>query len=848
MKADLRLIPALVTAWLGSAAALNLAGQIGWGGLVAVGCALFAGAALAAVIALRKRQERGWRAQVIVCLGVAAAVFMSSAIRLAERDTVGELLAGGGSAVVHGTVAGPPKPAGPEKSWEATADLHAIAIESGGRTVAARVSLVVLGDVLDVRRGETVSISGRLAPLPPSSDAAGFLLEGAVLGRAPPSGPFSGIATARDAFLDVTDGLSAQGRALVPGIAVGDDSRIDATLEAAMRRTSLAHLTAVSGSHVSLVMAGLAVLLGRFARRARVAGAIAGLGALVALVGPEPSVVRAAAMASVAILALARGRPPQAVPSLAAGVTAVLVIDPWLSLQFGFALSAAATASILVLTMPLTEAIAGASATGRRRALGMALAVPIAAGLACAPIMVLFSPEFSLIGVAANAVVAPVVAPATVFSLLGVGLAVPLPGLALVFARIAEVFTGWIAGVAVIAGHVPFAAVPWPGGPGGAALLAVLGAAIIWGILLLGRLRRRRTSGGVAGVSAGVSSAVPAGVLVVAMVIVLGITRLASLTPDWFAWQCDVGQGSAMLVRSGPGRAVMIDVGPEDGRSQDCLARAGVSRLDLLVLTHPHADHVGNLPAVLAAVPVERLLVSAADRPAGTVAWVRREAAAVGLEPEVAAAGESGTAGTLEWTAMWPRPGATSGDVNDLSLIVLFQAPSGHTAMQLGDIGRDAQNALDSTMEDAGAGHVDVVAVAHHGAKQQSRDLAERLQPDVALVSVGFDNEYGHPAAEAIELYESVSGSVRRTDDWGDVVVDVGGSWDAEDHGDHVGQSLARAPRSGEGPRGSAGRPGDRTAAAAGARCGPGGRDHADRCRQLRDRLAHLPREPVPVR
>lgn len=826
---DFRLLPAFAAAWSTAGIGLLASGALGWQGLVVLAGVFAAGAGIAAALSLavaaparpgvevgtgvrggigdgagrRAQQGRtgrramvGYRvwllrippagfAQVVACLGVAAAVAGSVGVQLREREIGGlaDLVAARTAVVIHGAVVGTPKPAGPGKAWEASVTVRATALEAHGEIRTVRSQFVLLGEVGGLQREESVVVRGSLAKLPPTSRAAALLLDAEVVSTAAPTGWGSGIARARERFLEITEGLSAQGRALVPGIAVGDDSRLDDTLEAAMRRTSLSHLTAVSGSHVTILLVALALVLGKFARPVRVLMALVGLVALVILVGAQPSVLRAAAMGTVGIVALARGRPPHALPAWAGGITVALVIDPWLAVQFGFALSAAAAAAILLLTRPLADALVGAEATGRKRSLAMVLAVPLAAGLACAPIMVLLAPEVSLVGVVTNALAMLAVAPATVLGLIGVLLATPLPGVALVVARGAEVFTWWIATVALQGAHLPLASFPWPTGLGGAALAAVAGAAVIVAIMQLPRLRsflsaRRASRVGVGASPAEIGRSAHARAsalgLVGVLVVAVNFHLFAQLKPPaWDVWHCDVGQGAAMLVASGPGRAVMVDVGEPDGRSQDCLVRAGVRKLDLLVLTHPHADHVGNLPAILAAVRVERILVAPSPIPAATVAWVTREAAAVGLTPEQGSAGMAGTAGDSRWQVLWPPSSSGLNDVNELSVVVFLQTASGISALALGDLGSQGQDGLVRMMRAAGVSQLDVLGVAHHGSRDQSATLAELTRPAVAVFSVG-ENNYGHPTEEALGLYANVGAQVKRTDQLGDVIV-VGG-------------------------------------------------------------------------
>jgi len=773
---DLRLVPAALTAWVFAALALTPGV---WLAPAAVAVML-----LAWRLAPRGPRRRGTGPatpnrvhQVLLCAAVAVAIVVSARAQVGARLAGGfeDLRAAGADVVVTGVALEDARELGP---WSTSAAMVAVRLEwiadggtaaggtavgqeVGGRT-AARVT--ALGEVTGVVRGERLELSGQLVALADSSDAQALLVDARVGERAPPRGVTALFGHLRADFVRATGSLGAQGRGLVPGIAIGDDSALPDTLREAMRRTSLGHLTAVSGAHIALVLAIVGVLGARAPTRARALLILVALGCLVALVGSEASVVRAAAMGCTAVVAMARGRPPRAVPALATGIVVLLVVDPWLAFSFGFALSVSATAALLLLAPALGRAIARPLARtrlppARGRMLATLLALPLAAHLACAPIIVLFNPSLSMYGVLANAVANVAVAPATVLGLAGV-LAAPvsLPA-ATWLARGAEVFTGWIAGTATLFSQLPHSAVAWPGGLPGALALAALHAAVA---LLLLRVRRVRPV-----------------IVVVALVLAL-LVAIASMWPGagrvWSVRQCDVGQGSALLVRSGTHSAVMVDVGPEEGRSQECLEDAGVTHLDLLVLTHPHADHVGNLAAVLAAASVDRVLVSPATEPAGAVRYVAAELAYAGLEPETGLAGRAGRAGEVEWEVLWPAADTGIADANDLSVIALLAAPGGR-ALGLGDLQGDGQAGLADAVATCGerCRGVEVVAMAHHGSRDQDQALARLLDPAITLVSVG-ENGYGHPTAEALSLYEGLGSALWRTDEDGAVVVTFDGT------------------------------------------------------------------------
>lgn len=272
--------------------------------------------------------------------------------------------------------------------------------------------------------------------------------------------------------------------ALLPGIVFGDRSRQSPELLAAMKTTGLTHLTAVSGTNCSIVLAGI-ILLARSCRLPRVwsAGlAAVGLLGFVSLVGFDPSVLRAAFMGSLGVLALLSGRPGQAGPLLCVVTTALLLIDPWLSGSFGFVLSVLATAGLIALGPPLRLWL-GRWLPDWFAAL---LSIPLSAQLAVAPVIVLLQPRLTSYAVPANLLAAPVVVLCTVLGILGLLLLVPLPGVAMALIAVAGLGTGWIALIAGFFQGLPGAALPWWDGWPGVIAMAVLSAGILLLLAALG--------------------------------------------------------------------------------------------------------------------------------------------------------------------------------------------------------------------------------------------------------------------------------------------------------------------------------------------------------------------------
>ena len=559
----------------------------------------------------------------------------------------------------------------------------------------------------------------------------------------------------RDGLRRACEPLPPEPGGLLPGLVVGDTSRLDPALAEDFRATGLTHLTAVSGANCAIVI-GMVLLVARLCRAGpRLTAVLCGaaLVGFVILVRPSPSVLRAAAMGGLALIALAAGRPRAAVPALAAAVLVLVVADPELASDAGFALSVLATAGLILLAPRWSEALRG---RGVPAGVAEALAVPAAAQAACAPVIAAISATISLTAIPANLLAAPAVAPATI---LGVGASVVSPvwaeGAAF-FAWLGSWPARWLVVIAHRGADVPDGLLPWPEGVVGGLLLGALLAALL---VASRRVLIRRL------------------VLVVTVAAVLGAVPVRVLgsgwpPPGWIAVACDVGQGDALALSAGPGAAVVVDSGPDPVAIDRCLRRLAVRTVPLVVLTHFHVDHIGGLAGVLRGRTVGRIVVSAHPEPAAGRAAVL----ALPVPAEVAAAGSSYTIGTLRLAVLGPpRPLAgTRSDPNNNSVVLRVTA-NGHSVLLAGDAEEDEQAALLAALgEDAL--RADVLKVAHHGSSFQDPAFLAAVAPAVALVSVGVDNDYGHPSPVLLARLGRDGARVLRTDEQGDLaVIDDGG-------------------------------------------------------------------------
>ncbi|WP_137843474.1 ComEC/Rec2 family competence protein [Microbacterium sp. 2FI] len=724
-------------------------------------CAL---GAVAIAARTRRRTRRGRLAAAVIVLALAGSAAAASHVAFAQppRAALEDPRFGGGRAI---TV-----------SLEATGkierrsdgllafDARTVSITAGDETRHLAVDITVaveLADVDDIARldvGARVTARGVLQPAWPGERAAARILasRGIEIVRAPQDA-LATAAALRSGLVSAVAGLPGDGAGLVPGLAVGDTTAVSSDLDAAMKASSLSHLTAVSGANCAIVV-GIAVVLAALlgaGRRVRVACGLAALAGFVLLVTPEPSVVRAAVMAAIAMLGLVLGRPSSGLAILAVAVVVVLVGDPWLAPSLGFALSVTATASLLLFARPLADGLTRVLP----RALALALAVPLAAQLACGPLLILITPDVPLAGVLANLLAAPAAPVATIVGLAAC-LAAPLPAVQSGLAAIAWLPASWIAGTARTVSALPGATATWIEGWAGAVILALVGAAL--GIVIgLGRGRSRARErvrwmallalATVVGIVAGSSA-------------LAGVAGRWTLPSQWSILACDVGQGDAVLVRSA-GAIALIDTGPDPKALDACLARAGIVHIDLLVLTHFDADHVGGLEAVAG-----RVGTVLHGPPGDGDDAILGALEGGGADLLAADTGATGALGDARWHVLWPQAASRAFPPgNDASVVLEIRGGAVPAVLLLGDLSASPQRAIAAS--GLLARSYAVVKVAHHGSADQHAALYRAVQPSIGLITVGSGNDYGHPRAEVLAELDALGARIARTDRDGMVAV-----------------------------------------------------------------------------
>ncbi|WP_439664035.1 DNA internalization-related competence protein ComEC/Rec2 [Lentzea sp. HUAS TT2] len=645
------------------------------------------------------------------------------------------------------------------------------------RATANGAQLVLLAPAdkwRDLLPGQKVTAKGTLAP-PRGGDLASALLRV----RGPPNNPQpppvwqTWADEFRDGLRQASAVLDDEEAGLLPALVVGDTEQMVPRIVDEFRTAGLSHLLAVSGANLAIVCGAVYLLTRRLGPRPAALSAMAALVGFVILAGPEPSVLRAAVMGGVALLGLVLGRQRSAVPSLATAVLVLVLHDPALGGDPGFALSVVATAALVLVAPRWARAL---KRRGVPNGLAEAIVVPMAASLATAPVVAGLSGQVSLVSVLANLITGPVVAPATVLGVVAAAVAPLSPRVAEVVTHVAGPAVGWLIQVGRRASAVPGAAVGWPDGWVGAIALTAVTVVVV----LLLRFKKTRT--------------LIVAVLVGGFVVLVPMRVVAPTWPPdgWKVITCDVGQGDALvLATDDPETAVLVDTGPDPGAVDRCLKTLGIKKIPLVVLTHLHADHVGGLGAVLTGRAVGAVAVGPLKEPAWAWREVGERARAQNVRVVEPKAGERFALPGLELEVMGPRRApvvaAENTTVNDYSLVLRAHTRAGRVLLT-GDVELAGQAALLGERDLS----AEVLKVPHHGSRYSLPAFLKAVRPRVALVSVGTGNRYGHPSPHVIDVLRTGGALVLRTDMDGDLAV-LPGNRIVRRRRDGLGQVVQRA-------------------------------------------------------
>ncbi|MFA5801468.1 MAG: DNA internalization-related competence protein ComEC/Rec2 [Thermoleophilia bacterium] len=547
--------------------------------------------------------------------------------------------------------------------------------------------------------------------------------------------------------------------ALLQGMVLGDDDDVPDDVISDFRSSGILHLLAVSGQNV--VLLGFIVMLLCRAmlvpRLAAVLIAVLVICMYVPLTGAGPSIVRAGIVGVLGMAAYIFSRQTNCYHFLAIAAAIILVLNPYSLLDPGFQLSFGAVIAIFLVSPVLSAPLSFLPA-----ALREAVAISAAAGLVTAPITLGHFQQISMVTIPANVAAAPVAGPVMLLGTLSILIAPVSQDISWLLNALSAICTAYLIVVARFFASLP-GAVYVGDSPGLVATVLFYGMLTVM-VVIAERMGFRRWLAWLGE---------NARLVLIAFLLLTALAGFACLgekrgapPADYRVSFLDVGQGDAVLIQVPGGATILVDGGP-GSKVNDRLAESGVERLDAVVLTHPHADHLAGLIPVLEKYPVDTIIDAA---PASSSSMYRDFLKQVGsrnLPYIVARSGQVMDFGELKLKVLHPTDNMKADDANANS-VVLLAGYRGLDILLSGDAEGDVLTTLDLPQ-------VEVFKVPHHGSRDSSmKAVLEKLKPDVAVISVGDGNSYGHPAEDTMEKLRASGARIFRTDRQGTIRITLG--------------------------------------------------------------------------
>ncbi len=565
--------------------------------------------------------------------------------------------------------------------------------------------------------------------------------------------------TMRAGLRSALSGVNERGGSLVAGLAIGDESALPSELKDQMRLSGLAHLTAVSGGNVAIVLAMVLLIsmLAGIKLFGRVVLSLGALGFYVILVQPQPSVVRAAAMGAIVVIAFLVGGRTAGPSILSTAIIMLLIFDPSLGISWGFALSVCATGGLVVLTPILMEYAQRTPILARTPPVILAAAMlTIAAQISTLPVLIAMGTPIGLGSVPANILAMPMVPFITIGGLLSSLTSLVSPELAHGLALVSSWPAMWIASLAAFFST-------WPALSGVGVLLALILVAVVLAV---------------AWYFSQPLIAIGAGVVLLLFILIQG-THFAPWSnwpgDSWSLVMCDVGQGDGLVLRDRSGSVMVFDVGGDAALIDGCLKDLGVTEITAIVLTHYHRDHVGGIAGALRGRNVQRIIATGYLEPKEQFDYVLRNIPA-DIPQLVATAGQRYSLGEVTVQVLWPARYIYEGSMPNNASVVVLATIEGRGILLTGDIEREAQAEI---MRGLSSVDVNVIKLPHHGSANLDEGFASWASAEIALIGVGKDNDYGHPSPEVLKQWSGAE--IFRTDQDGAVALSLSpeGVWSA---------------------------------------------------------------------
>ena len=545
----------------------------------------------------------------------------------------------------------------------------------------------------------------------------------------------------RNRFTDSTKFMNKESAGLLPGLILGDTRNQSKKLKSDMQISGLTHLTAVSGGNIAILLLAILWVSKKMHLKLRTLFIInlIFLIQFIFLVRAEPSVIRAGLMGLVTLLAVLRGTRRHGINALSIAICISLLLDPFLSNSWGFCLSVFATGGLLILTNPIIN-FAFSKFPYLNEKFIAAIAVALSAQISTLGLVVGFTGQISIWSVIANLLVAPVIPFITVLGYLALVIVNLNLEISSIINFISGFFTNWIIIIAHFFASQNLNQIQIQKG-----FISFLSVNLIM-IIIYFYLIKSKTY---------FFLKICGSITLVSFMSLFIIGKFFKVS-DWpisnaqFV-MCDVGQGDGLVVKDSKNNVIVVDVGPDGNLMTNCLKKLKVSKIDVLILTHFHIDHVNGLEEIYSNFPINHVYTTWVNEPEEESLQVQNILGKNRIKFLIS--GGSFKIGDISIKCLWPmRKKMLIESIANNSSVVVIASIGNASALLTGDVEPPAQKEIRTKWINP---NVDLIKIPHHGSKFQDQLFPKWSGARLALISVGDKNTYGHPSKETIKLYEN---------------------------------------------------------------------------------------------
>lgn len=579
--------------------------------------------------------------------------------------------------------------------------------------------------------------------------------------------------------IKIEQNLSNETSKLLSGILIGNKNNLQKEIQEDFRNSSLSHVLAISGMHVSYIMLGITFVINKMKFNKKISKIITIFILLffIILTGKTASVTRACFMSSYIILASLFHKKAHVLASISISLLIILIINPYLILDIGLQLSYGGTIGI-VLIYPILKKLKKKKEDKnskfkkiihkvKEKILDIIL-ITISANLVIFPIVLFHYNTISFTFIISNLLISPIIGIIIILGFISVFASYIISPISKVMFLILQTFLNLLIKIAHFCAELPFSKVYFP--------TPKIYVIIIYYVFLIFIILERN--------KIIVIKKINKKIIIIFVIIIIILNLILNFIPKTFTISfIDVGQGDSMLISTPKGKKILIDGGgSRDEESFNIgkqtlipyLLNKGITKLDYILISHFDSDHVGGILSVLEELKVEKVIICEQEENEN----YRRFKEIVKNKKIKVYVVKKGDNVKIEenilLNILWPKDEKIKENAINNNSIVAKLNYKNFSILLTGDIEKIAENEILKEYENSNILNANILKVAHHGSKSSSiNEFLEKVKPQIALIGVGEENTFGHPNEGVLKRLENINTKIYRTDKKGEITIKI---------------------------------------------------------------------------